>query len=144
MDIFKILGIFWEIVCKFFGFIGKFFGRIFWRNFLFILLKSANLFESERDWCFCQDFVSIIILLQKEYQLIASTKKRWWHVRFLPSCTSVICHTLTKSKNCSRLNFWIYTSFVQVHDRAHDLPRHFQTKKGFLSPPYSTLKKNYI
>ena len=69
-------------------------------------------------------------------------KKRWWHVRFLPSCTSVICHTLTKSKNCSRLNFWIYTSFVQVHDRAHDLPRHFQTKKGFLSPPYSTLNSN--
>ena len=82
------------------------------------------------------------ILLQKEYQLIVSTEKRWWHVRFLPSCTSVICHTLTKSKNCSRLNFWIYTSFVQVHDRAHDLPRHFQTKKGFLSPPYSTLNSN--
>ena len=82
------------------------------------------------------------ILLQRENQLIVSTKKRWWHVRFLPSCTSVICHTLTKSKNCSRLNFWIYTSFVQVHDRAHDLPRHFQTKKGFLSPPYSTLNSN--
>ena len=71
-------GIFWE------EFLGGFFcedlfgrnlfGRIFWedflrrifwgedlfgRNSLFILLKSANLFESERDWCFCQDFVSI-------------------------------------------------------------------------------------
>ena len=47
------------------GFFGEdFFRRIFWedffgRNSLFILLKSASLFESERDWCFCQDFVSI-------------------------------------------------------------------------------------
>ena len=46
-------GFFWRI----------FFGRIFLedflgRNFLFTLLKSAKLFESERDWCFCQDFVS--------------------------------------------------------------------------------------
>ena len=42
-------GFFWE------DFLGGFFGR----NSLFILLKSANLFESERDGCFCQDFVSI-------------------------------------------------------------------------------------
>ena len=65
------LGFFWEDL---FGRIslGGFFGRIFWRIFLgrffwedvlrkylFILLKSTNLFESEMDWCFCQDFVSI-------------------------------------------------------------------------------------
>ena len=50
-------GVFWE------DFWEDFFGRIFWedfigRNSLFTVLKSTNLFESERDWCFCQDFVS--------------------------------------------------------------------------------------
>ena len=68
--IFSKLGTFWEL---FWIFCEDFFRRIFWedffgrtflggffgRNSLFILLKSANLFESERDWCFCQDFVSI-------------------------------------------------------------------------------------
>jgi hypothetical protein len=49
---------FWRI------FFGGFFWRIFLggfsgRNSLFTLLKSAKLFESERDWCFCQDFVWI-------------------------------------------------------------------------------------
>jgi hypothetical protein len=41
-------GFFWE---DFLGgfFWEDFFGRIFWEEFLFILLKSANLFESERD-----------------------------------------------------------------------------------------------
>ena len=51
-------GIFWE---EFFGriflgasfledfFVKDLFRRIFWRNSLLILLKSANLFESERD-----------------------------------------------------------------------------------------------
>ena len=63
------LGFFWDFLGGIFWIFLGFFGRIFWEdffwggfyagNFLFILLKSANLFESERDWCFCQDFVSI-------------------------------------------------------------------------------------
>ena len=61
----KILGgFYWD---KFFwrNFLGGIFGGgIFWeeifgRNSLFTLLKSAKLFESEMDWCFCQDFVSM-------------------------------------------------------------------------------------
>ena len=47
-------GIFWE------DFLGGFFGEDFYgRISLFTLLKSAKLFESERDRCFCQDFVSM-------------------------------------------------------------------------------------
>ena len=50
-------GFFWRIFCEDFweDFLGGFFGR----NSLFTLLKSSKLFESERDWCFCQDFVSM-------------------------------------------------------------------------------------
>ena len=39
--------------------LGEFFWEDFFgRNSLFVLLKLANLFESERNLCFCQDFVS--------------------------------------------------------------------------------------
>ena len=41
------------------GLFGGCFGRIFWRNSLFTLWKSAKSFEYKRDWCFCQDFVSM-------------------------------------------------------------------------------------
>ena len=51
--IFSKLGSFWGI---FLGrFFGRIFGRIFWEEFF---VKLANLFESERNWYFCQDFVS--------------------------------------------------------------------------------------
>ena len=64
------VGFFWEIFWEFIRriFLGGFLFSFFWRNFLedflgrnslFTLFKSAKLFESERDWCFCQDFVSM-------------------------------------------------------------------------------------
>mgnify|MGYP007048896769 CR=1 FL=1 len=73
------LGIFWEIFWKSFGFFldfwEEFFWRIVWEDFFgmdflggifweefFVYIasvKPAKLFESERDWCFCQDFVSM-------------------------------------------------------------------------------------
>ena len=37
-----------------------------------MFLKSTNLFESEKDWCFCQDFVSI----KKEGQEFRSLEVR--------------------------------------------------------------------
>ena len=46
-------GIFLEDLFE--GFSGGFFGS----NSLLTLLKSAKLLESERDWWFCQDFVSM-------------------------------------------------------------------------------------
>ena len=72
------LGIFWEIFWKSFGFFldfwEEFFWRIVWEDFFgmdflggifweeffvyIALVKPAKLFESERDWCFCQDFIS--------------------------------------------------------------------------------------
>ena len=59
-----LMEFFWRIFRR--NFLGGFFGRIFlggfsWEEFFVYiwLLKSAKLFESERDWCFCQDFVSM-------------------------------------------------------------------------------------
>ena len=67
LDIFKIrnfLSNWVEIFWIFLGFFGGFFLEDFFledffgRNSLFTLLKSVKLFESVRDRCFCQDFVS--------------------------------------------------------------------------------------
>ena len=80
-------GFFWEDL---FGriFLRGFFGEDFsGRNSLFILLKSVNLFESERKWCFCQDFVSI----KKEGQ------------EFRP--LEVRCKLIHSSSHLKRLNF---------------------------------------
>ena len=80
--IFSKLGTFWEkisgVLQDFFWFfidfvLKEYFRRIFLQSvfleffgriFLFTSLKSDMVFESERDWCFCQDFVS----MQKEVE----------------------------------------------------------------------------
>ena len=69
------LGYFWDFWGIYLGFFlgvifledffwEDFFGGIFWedflgKNYLFKLLMSAKLFDSERDSCLCQDFVSM-------------------------------------------------------------------------------------
>ena len=65
LDVFKIRNFLRSCLDFFVNFVGNFldsyffgriFGRIFWEDFLKTLLKSAKLYESERNWWFCQDF----------------------------------------------------------------------------------------
>ena len=83
---FEFLENFWSIFLDD-SFVGLFLERIFWedflgRNSLFTLLKSAKLFESERDWCFCQDFVS----MEKE------ERRRRRKISILRSASASILH----------------------------------------------------